>query len=76
MDRSKEDLSGNAIEIFRDLVAKSPNQSTFRYHLGMALSQKGDEPKAIKELNDALKYNPPKEERDKIQLLLRRLQGV
>lgn len=57
-------------------MAKSPNQSTFRYHLGMALSQKGDEPKAIKELNDALKYNPPKEERDKIQLLLSRLQGV
>jgi hypothetical protein len=26
----------------------------------MALSQKGDKPKAIKELNDALKYNPPK----------------
>jgi hypothetical protein len=42
----------------------------------MALSQKGDKPKAIKELNDALKYNPPKEEREKIQSLLNRLQGV
>lgn len=72
----KKNLSDNAIEIFRDLVQKAPNQSTFRYHLGMALSQKGDKPKAIKELNDALKYNPPKEERDKIQSLLTRLQGA
>ena len=72
----KKNLSDNAIEIFKDLVQKAPNQSTFRYHLGMALSQKGDRPKAIKELNDALKYNPPKEERDKIQLLLSRLQGA
>jgi len=72
----KKNLSDNAIEIFRELVQKAPNQSTFRYHLGMALSQKGDKPKAIKELNDALKYNPPKEERDKIQLLLNRLQGA
>lgn len=72
----KKNLSDSAIEIFKDLVQKAPNQSTFRYHLGMALSQKGDKPKAIKELNDALKYNPPKEERDKIQLLLNRLQGA
>jgi tetratricopeptide (TPR) repeat protein len=72
----KKNLSDNAIEIFRDLVQKAPNQSTFRYHLGMALSQKGDKPRAIKELNDALKYNPPKDERDKIQLLLGRLQGA
>src|SRR5579883_811243 len=72
----KKNLADNAIEIFRDLVQRAPNQSTFRYHLGMALSQKGDKPKAIKELNDALKYNPPKEEREKIQSLLNRLQGV
>ena len=47
----KKNLSDNAIEIFQDLVAKAPNQSTFHYHLGMALYQKGDKPKAIKELN-------------------------
>jgi tetratricopeptide (TPR) repeat protein len=72
----KKNLADNAIEIFRDLVKKAPYQATFRFHLGMALSQKGDKPKAIKELNDALKYNPPKEERDKIQSLLSRLQGA
>jgi len=72
----KKNLSDNAIEIFKDLVVKAPNQSTFHYHLGMALYQKGDKPKAIKELNDALKYNPPKDERDKVQQLLTRLTGA
>ena len=42
----------------------------------MALYQKGDKPKAIKELNEALKYNPPKDEREKISQLLARLGGV
>ncbi len=72
----KKNLSDNAIEIFKDLVTKAPNQSTFRYHLGMALYQKGDKPKAIKELAEALKYNPPKDEREKIQQLLTRLNGA
>jgi tetratricopeptide (TPR) repeat protein len=72
----KKNLADSAIEIFRDLEQKAPNQSTFRYHLGMAFSQKGDKPKAIKELTDALKYNPAKDEREKIQLLLTRLQGA
>ena len=72
----KKNLSDNAIEIFKDLVSKAPNQSTFRFHLGMALYQKGDKPKAIKELNEALKYNPAKDERDKIQQLLTRLTGA
>jgi tetratricopeptide (TPR) repeat protein len=72
----KKNLSDNAIDIFKDLVAKVPNQSTFRFHLGMALKQKGDKPKAIKELNDALKFNPAKPERDRIQQLLNQLQGA
>jgi len=72
----KKNLADNAIEIFQDLVQRAPNQSTFHYHLGMAFSQKGDKLKAIKQLNDALKDNPAKEERDKIQQLLNRLQGA
>jgi tetratricopeptide (TPR) repeat protein len=72
----KKNLSDNAIEIFKDLTTKAPNQSTFHYHLGMALYQKGDKPKAIKELQDSLKYNPPKDERDKVQQLLGRLTGM
>jgi tetratricopeptide (TPR) repeat protein len=72
----KKNLSDNAIDIFKDLVSKAPNHSTFRYHLGMALYQKGDKPKAIKELTEALKYNPPRDEREKIQQLLTKLNGV
>jgi tetratricopeptide (TPR) repeat protein len=69
----KKNLTDNAIEIFRDLVNKVPNQAVFRYHLGMAYSQKGDKTHALKELQDALKYNPTKEDRDKIQQLITRL---
>jgi len=69
----KKNLSDSALDTFRDLVSKAPNQSTYRYHLGMALAQKGDKIKAIKELQEALKYNPSKNERDEIQQLLNKL---
>jgi len=71
----KKNLSDNAIDVFRDLVARKPHQSIYRYHLGMALSQKGDKPRALKELNDALKDNPPAAEKKQIQELIGRLQG-
>jgi len=69
----RKNLSDNAIDIFRDLVTKQPNKSTFRYHLGMALSQKGDKPRAVQELQQALKESPSKEEKEKIQRLLSQL---
>jgi tetratricopeptide (TPR) repeat protein len=69
----KKNLTDNAIDIFKDLVTKVPTQAVFRYHLGMAYSQKGDKTRALKELQDALKYNPTKEDREKIQQLITRL---
>ena len=69
----KKNLSDNAIQIFTDLVTREPNQSTYRYHLGMALSQKGDRPRAMKELEQALKNNPPKDEAGKIRALMSKL---
>ncbi len=69
----KKNLPDNAIEIFRDLVAKTPNQPTFRYHLGMALSQKGDKVHALAELRRALDLNPSAEEKKQIQDLIQRL---
>jgi tetratricopeptide (TPR) repeat protein len=69
----KKNLTDNAIDIFQDLVNKVPAQAVFRYHLGMAYSQKGDKTRALKELQDALKYNPTKGDRDKIQQLITRL---
>jgi len=69
----RKNLSDNAIDIFRDLVTKQPLQSTFHYHLGMAFSQKGDRPRALEQLQQALKDDPPREEKAKIQQLLSQL---
>jgi len=72
----KKNLADSAIDVFRDLTTKAPNHSTYRYHLGMALAQRGDKPKAIKELQEALKSSPEPAEKQKIQELLQRLQGA
>jgi tetratricopeptide (TPR) repeat protein len=66
----KKGLADNAIEIFQDLVAKQPKQTTFRYHLGMALKMKGDKVRALQELKKALAGGPTDEERKKIQELM------
>jgi tetratricopeptide (TPR) repeat protein len=68
----RKNLSDNAIDIFRDLVNKDP-RPTFRYHLGMAFSQKGDKPRALQELQQALKGKPSKEEKEQIEQLMNRL---
>jgi len=72
----KKGLNDNAIDIFKDLVDKEPGQPTYRYHLAMALSLKGEKPEALKQLHESLKYNPPKEERQKIEQLLLKLNGA
>jgi tetratricopeptide (TPR) repeat protein len=69
----KKNLADNAIDIFKDLVAKQPSHSTYHFHLAMALAQKGDKSKALQELKEALKYNPPKEEKDQIQHMISQL---
>jgi tetratricopeptide (TPR) repeat protein len=69
----KKNLSDSAIGIFQDLVKKEPRHSTYRYHLGMAFAQKGDKPRAQKELMEAIKSNPAKEEEAKIKELLGKL---
>jgi len=69
----KKNLNDNAIDIFKDLVGKNPHASTYRYHLGMAYYNKGDKTAALKELSQALKDNPVKAERDKIQELIAKI---
>jgi tetratricopeptide (TPR) repeat protein len=69
----KKNLSEDAILIFQDLVNKAPKHPTYRYHLGMALSQKGDKTNAVRELQEALKHNPQSQEAAKIKELLQRL---
>lgn len=69
----KKNLSDNAVSIFRDLVTKNPDSSTFRYHLAMALYQKGDRGAARKELQVALQKKPSKDEQAKIKELMGKL---
>jgi len=69
----KKNMSGEAERIFKDLVDKDPASSTFRYHYGMALMQKGDKSSARQQLEIALKSKPSKDEAGKIQDLLTKL---
>ena len=69
----KKNLSDDAIKIFRDLVNQKPNHVTWRYHLALALFQKGDKLQAKKELDVAMKNNPRPDETQKIRELLGRI---
>ncbi len=69
----KKNLSDNAVSIFRDLVNRKPEVSTFRYHLGMALYQRGDKVQARKELQTALQLKPAPGEAEKIKALMDKL---
>lgn len=68
----KKNLTPQAVDVFRELVQRAPQQSTFRYHYGMALFQLGDRPRAVVELKKALESNPGPDERRKIQDLIAR----
>ena len=63
----KKNLPDNALEIFRDLVAKNPHQSTYRFHLGMALAMKGDKVRALQELKKALEDSANEQEKKDIK---------
>jgi Flp pilus assembly protein TadD len=69
----KKNLSDSAISVFRDLVQKSPERSTFHYHLAMALFQKGDKVEAKRECEAALRFRPEKDEEAKIRELMSKL---
>jgi len=69
----KKSLTDDAVRVFRDLVVKEPNNYQFHYHYGMALLQKGDKPSARRELETALKDNPSRDDKNKIQDLLQKI---
>lgn len=69
----KKNLSDDAIKIFRDLVLQKPDNATWRYHLALALFQKGDKLQAKKELEVALKTKRNPDEEQKIKALLGRI---
>ncbi len=69
----KKNLTEQAIRIFSDLSSKDPKNSTFHFHYGMALAQKGDKPGAKKEFNRALELKPSKDEESRIHEQLQKL---
>ena len=69
----KKNLPDNALELFKNNVTKVPTNSTYRYHLGMALYQKGDKVHAKQELQTALTHNPSKEEAANIKELISKI---
>lgn len=70
----KKNMSDNAMDIFQNLVTKAPANPTFRFHLGMAYAQKGDKPRAIKELQQALRSAPARDEEEQIRDMINKLQ--
>jgi tetratricopeptide (TPR) repeat protein len=66
----KKNLSDDAIRTFKELLAAEPNRAAYHYHYGMALLQKGDKPSARRELETAIRFNPSKDDGDKIRQLL------
>jgi tetratricopeptide (TPR) repeat protein len=69
----KKKLVDNALPIFKDLVKRNPNNSQYRYHLGMALYLKGDLPGAKQNLQAALALKPAKDDEPKINEMLAKL---
>ncbi|MEP7362430.1 MAG: tetratricopeptide repeat protein [Acidobacteriota bacterium] len=69
----KKNLSDDAIKIFRDLLQAKPDHVTWRYHLAIALFQKGDKLQAKKELETAMKHSPRQDEASKIKELMSRI---
>jgi tetratricopeptide (TPR) repeat protein len=69
----KKNLSNSAIEVYKPLVARVPNNPTFHYHLGMAYFQKGDKTAARRALEAALRSRPSKAEEGKIRELLAKI---
>jgi predicted Zn-dependent protease len=69
----KKNLPDSAIPIYRELIQKQPSRPTFRYHLAMALMQKGDKASAKRECQAALQQKPDRGEETQIRELMAKL---
>jgi Flp pilus assembly protein TadD len=69
----KKGLKDSAVQTFNGLVKKNPHFPAFRYHLGLALYEKGDKTAARRELQTALADHPGKQDEQRIKELLKKL---
>jgi tetratricopeptide (TPR) repeat protein len=66
----KKNLTDEAIDTFKTLVVKVPQNPTYHYHYAMALLQKGDRESAKKECVSALADKPNKQQEGEIRQLM------
>ena len=66
----KKNMNDSAVTVFSKLVRKYPKEPAYRFHLGMALVQKGDKTSARRELQACLLQPQPQEQVAKINALL------
>jgi len=66
----RKNLTDQAIDTFRTLVVKVPQNPTYHYHYAMALLQKGDRETAKKECLSALADKPNKQQENEIRQLM------
>jgi tetratricopeptide (TPR) repeat protein len=66
----KKNLTDEAIDTFKTLVVKAPQNPTYHYHYAMALLQKGDRENAKKECVSALADKPNKQQEGEIRQLM------
>jgi len=69
----KKGMRDNAVRTFSGLVQKYPTNSTFHYHLAMALLETGDKAAARNELAAALANHPAEDEAAKIRELANKI---
>jgi len=69
----KKNLNDSAIQVFRGLAKKYPNDSSFHYHFGLALMQTGDKARARSELAAALSNHPAADLRRKIETAMAKI---
>jgi Flp pilus assembly protein TadD len=69
----KKKMYNEAVQTFQSLVKANDSNSTFHYHLGAALYEKGDKQRARTELQAALAAKPKPAEEPKIRELIGKL---
>lgn len=69
----KKSLNDNAVTILREITSRQPRNPTYHYHLGVAMSQKGNKPAAKQSLQTALSLKPSRDEESRIRELLAKL---
>jgi tetratricopeptide (TPR) repeat protein len=70
---ARKGLNDSAIQILTGLVKKYPDQPAFRYHLGVALLQKGQTAAAKAEFVISLSKNPPKAMAEKVKQIIAKI---